>query len=146
MNTIKKHWIAIAVCVVCAIVFFFIGMFVGKGTASQTSTGRGYSSSSARGFSGASRGGNGGGFASGQVTAKDNQTITFQLPNGNSEVVLYSSSTQVSMPTTASLNDVTVGAQVMIGGTQNADGSVTAQSIQIRTASTPNGPAGATGK
>jgi hypothetical protein len=135
----KKNWLTIVLCVVCAIVFFFVGMFYGKGTASTSSlAGRGFSSSSARGLGG-SRSGSGGGFASGQVAAKDSQTITLQLPNGNSEVVFYSSSTQVIKPTAAALSDVVNGTQVMIGGTQNADGSLTAQSIQIRTASAPNG-------
>jgi len=133
MKNIKKYWIIIVSCVVCAIVFFFIGMSYGKGTANTTSLSGRMSSSSARGFSGA-RSGNSGGFANGQVTAKDNQTITLQLPNGNSEVVFYSSSTQVIKPSAASLSDVVSGTQVMIGGTQNADGSLTAQSIQIRTA------------
>lgn len=131
----KKNWLAIGLCVACAIVFFFAGMFYGKGTAGTTSAGKEFSSSSARAYGGgAGRGGNGGGFASGQVTAKDSQSITLQLPNGNSEVVLYSSSTQVVKPTAASLSDVVPGTHVMIGGTQNADGSLTAQSIQIRAA------------
>jgi len=136
----KKHWLTIILCVACAVIFFFAGMFYGNMTKNAASlAGRGFSSSSARGFGGTARGGNGGGFASGQVMAKDNQTITLQLPNGNSEVVFYSSSTQVVKPTAASVDDVVNGTQVMIGGTQNADGSLTAQSIQIRTSGAPSG-------
>jgi hypothetical protein len=130
MKIIKKHWIAIVVCVVCAIVFFFIGMMIGKGTgARRAGMAGGFSASSTR--TGGGRAGSGGGFASGQVSAIDSQSITLQLANGNSEVVLYSSSTQVIKPTTASMSDLAVGTQVMIGGTENSDGSLTAQSIQI---------------
>jgi pectate lyase len=132
----KKHWLMIGLCVACAAIFFFVGMFYGKGTAPAAPSGRGFSSSSARAFGG-TRGGFGGG--SGQVTAKDSQTITLQLQNGNSEVVFYSSSTQVIKPTAATISDVTDGTQVVIVGTQNSDGSLTAQSIQIRTNNVPSG-------
>ena len=138
---VKKHWVAIVACIACAVVFFFVGMIVGKGMSGRTGiAGGGYSASSTRGYGGG-RGGSGGGFASGQISDIEGQSITLQLPNGNSEVVLYSSSTQVIKPTTASMSDLTVGTQVMIGGTQNSDGSLTAQSIQIRGANGVGGGA-----
>jgi len=77
--------------------------------------------------------GSGGGFVAGQISAMDSSSITLQLPNGNSEVVFYSSSTSVTEPTVVPVSNLTVGTNVMIGGTQNSDGSLTAQSIQVRT-------------
>ena len=141
VENMKKNWLWIASCLACALVFFFIGLSVGKGTASQT-TSRGsgtFTGSSTRGGYGGTR--SGGGFTSGQITAKDAQSITLQLPNGNSEVVFYSTSTSITKMTATSLtsDDIAVGTQVMIGGTQNSDGSLTAQSIQIRNGAAPSG-------
>ncbi|HEY5220810.1 MAG TPA: hypothetical protein VIJ29_01500 [Candidatus Paceibacterota bacterium] len=79
-----------------------------------------------------------GGLAVGQITTIGSSSITVQLANGNSEVVFYSSSTPVSVPTTVSVNTFKVGTNVMVAGTTNSDGSVTAQTIQVR-------PAGAAG-
>jgi hypothetical protein len=124
----KKHWITIAVAVVCAVVFFFVGKAVG-GSAAPATNGRGASSSSTRQFA---RSGMGGGFASGQIVSVDGNSLTVQLPNGNSEVVFFSSSTQVIKPQSAPISALTAGTQVLIGGTQNSDGSVSAQTIQIR--------------
>ena len=129
----------IGVAVVCAVVFFFVGDMVGKGSVASTGTGvRGTFASTTRGnFAGR----NGGGFAVGQVVSVDQNSMTVQLPNGNSEVVFYSSSTQVVklQPQTEPVSSLTPGTQVVIGGTQNADGSVTAQTIQIRPAGTSTG-------
>ncbi|SRR5258708_501823 len=111
-----------------------IAAFVGGTYYPSTTNSAATSASSTRGFGG--RGGNGGGFAMGQVLSKDSQSITVQLPGGNSEVVFYSSSTQVIKPSPASIADLVAGMNVTIGGAQNPDGSVTAQTIQIRASST----------
>lgn len=135
----KKHYVTISVAVVCAAIFFFIGDAVGKNSAvSGNNSVRGVFASSTRGgFVGR----NGGGFAAGQIIAIDQNSMTVQLPNGNSEIVFYSSSTQVVKlePQTEPVSSLTPGTQVMIGGTQNSDGSVTAQTIQIRAAGTSTG-------
>jgi len=136
----KKYSIHI-IWLVVAIVAFAGGMYFGQTTASSSNAGgNAASSSTRRGFGG--RGGNGGGFTAGQILSKDSQSITVQLPNGNSQVVFYSSSTQVIKPSPASTNDLVVGTNVTVGGTQNADGSVTAQTIQIRNGNALNGRQG----
>jgi hypothetical protein len=76
----------------------------------------------------------GGGLTVGQISTIDSSSITLQLANGNSQVVFYSSSTQISEPTIVSPSALSVGTTVMIGGTTNSDGSLTAQSIQVRPA------------
>ena len=110
------------------------GYLFGKSSVASSRSGalsaNGFSSSTRSRFPGV--GGNGGGFASGQISAVDSQSLTLQLANGNSEVVFYSSSTSVTEPTNVSISALKTGADVMIGGTTNSDGSLTAQSIQVR--------------
>ena len=142
----KKYRVHIvwAIVVVLALVG---GYYYGKSAGRPSFAGFGGTGSSTRGgFAGRGAGGAGGGFAAGQVTAKDSTSLTLQLANGNSEVVFYSSSTSVIEPQPASINDVTPGTNVMVGGTTNSDGSVTAQSIQVRTASSTGGFGGGAGR
>ena len=98
--------------------------------------------SGTRGGFGGTRGAGGGGFVAGTITANDGTSLTVQLPNGNSENVFYSSSTQVIKPSPATVGDLTPGTTVMIGGAANPDGSVTAQSIQIRQGNPGSGSGG----
>ena len=76
-----------------------------------------------------------GGFVSGQIISVDSNSMTVSLANGNSQVVFYSTSTQVTKPTIVSASTLVAGTRVMIGGTANSDGSLTAQSIQVQTGS-----------
>lgn len=80
--------------------------------------------------------GAGGGFVSGEVLSKDNQSVTIKLNNGGSKIVLISPTTKVEKTVDGVTADVIVGKQVMVTGTANPDGSVSATSVQIR----PNQP------
>ena len=116
-----------AVAVVVALV---AGIFWGKGMAAGGSgqfANSGYSSSTRGGF----RTGSSGSVFQGQVSAISGSDITLQLQNGNSEVVLYSSSTPITEPTNVSISKVATGSNIRVMGTQNSDGSVTASSIEI---------------
>jgi hypothetical protein len=121
---------------IVAIVALSGGFFYGRSGSATTrggfAGGIGTFSSSTRRTAG------GGGFVTGNIASVDSSSITLQLPNGNSEVVFYSSSTSVTEPTIVSISNLKTGNSVMIGGTQNSDGSLTAQSIQVRTG-TPGG-------
>ncbi len=134
----KKYLVHI-VWLIIAIVAFVGGMYYGKSTVSSSFAGRGSFASSTRSLGSRT----GGGFVTGQIVSADAQSLTVQLANGNSEVVFYSSSTSVVKPSPASASDLTPGTTVMIGGTQNSDGSVTAQTIQVRTANSPSFGGGA---
>ena len=121
--------------VVVAIVAFGGGFLWGRVSVPARTAGF----AGARGLGGG-RNGAGGGFVAGTIEANDGTSLTVQLPNGNSENVFYSSSTQIIKPSPAVTSDLKPGTMVMVGGTTNSDGSVTAQSIQIRnTSSTPRG-------
>ena len=84
---------------------------------------------------------NAAGFMNGEIVSKDGTSITLKLQapsdgktaaETGSKVVFYSASTTVSKMTTVSLDELTAGTNVMVIGKTGTDGSVTAQSIQIR--------------
>lgn len=74
----------------------------------------------------------GGGMVFGEILSKDSQSITIKLPNGGSQIVLVSSSTTVGKVATGTSEDLVVGGNVTVSGSSNSDGSITAQTVQIR--------------
>lgn len=86
------------------------------------------------GAMGANGAGLGGDFATGQVTAKDDTSITIKSQDGSSKIVFFSASTSIGKANQGSATDLAVGEQVMANGKSSADGSLSAQSIQIRPA------------
>jgi hypothetical protein len=68
--------------------------------------------------------------------------MTVQLPNSTStaaqtgtKIVLFDGSTQVEELQSVGISRLAQGQSVMVSGSANPDGSITAQSIQIRPAS-----------
>ena len=130
MNKASKIISGIVILLIIAGGAFYGGMIYGKGqsTASTASARAGFG-----GMRGARMGANGAGFTSGTIIAEDSSSITLQLPNnGGSKIIFYSSSTQIAKTTSGAPSDLTNGTTVSVTGTTNSDGSVTAQSIQIR--------------
>lgn len=82
------------------------------------------------------RGSGSGGFTAGEIIAKDNGSITVKLNNGGSKIVFYSDTTEVDKFAKGTASDLQIGESVTISGQANQDGSITAQSVQIR----PNMP------
>lgn len=78
------------------------------------------------------RGGNGNMGTMGEVLSRDASTLTVKLPTGGSKIVFFDANTSVVKASTSTLDAVVVGEQVVVGGTTNADGSVSAKTIQIR--------------
>lgn len=83
----------------------------------------------------------GGGFITGQITSKDDTSITIKTNDGGSRIVFFSEKTGVDKSVSGASSDLSVGQQIMINGKTNADGSVVAQAIQIRPAKSINQPA-----
>jgi hypothetical protein len=75
-----------------------------------------------------------GNFAGGQIISVDSKSITVKAPDNSTKIVFYSGSTQINKPTTVDASQLTNGENVVVTGTTNSDGSVTAQNIQIRPA------------
>ncbi len=133
----KKIIPIIITAVVVGGIGFYGGMKYGQGAGAQGIVGQGGSATGGFGSAGAGRrnggfGQNGGGFASGDILSKDDKSITLKLQNGGSQIVFFSSSTRVMKEVEGSANDLTTGGRVTVTGTSNQDGSLTAQSIQLR--------------
>ena len=112
---------------------FYAGMVYRKGQAPQHGQ---FGTGQFAGRTGAgARGTAGGSFTAGQIVSSANGSITIQAAMGSStEIVLISNSTQILKSVSGSMSDLTQCANVVVTGSMNSDGSLTAQSIQIRPA------------
>lgn len=68
---------------------------------------------------------------SGSIISTDSNSITVKLTDGSSKIVILTDTTQIDQATTAAKTDLKIGETVATFGTQNSDGSITAQSISI---------------
>lgn len=74
----------------------------------------------------------GSGGANGEIIGKDDSSVTIKLRDGGSKIVFLSNTTPITKTASGTPMDLTIGAQVNAMGTANPDGSITAQSVQIR--------------
>ncbi len=125
--------------VIAALVAGGVGFYAGNMYAANNRGNGNFAGRTGRngGFFGAS-GANGMSAVRGQVVKEDSQSITVQLQNGSSKVVLLDGAT-FDKTVSASASDVTTGTQVMVIGKTNTDGSVTAQSVQVNPMTRPGG-------
>lgn len=79
----------------------------------------------------------GAGLLSGTVATKDSGSITLDTRDGSSHVILVTPDTTISKSVSGTEDDVSVGSTVIVSGTTNSDGSVSASSIQLRPAAPP---------
>jgi hypothetical protein len=94
--------------------------------------------------SGPPGGRNTGGLVSGSIIAVDGNSITVQTSDGSTKIVLFGSSATISLATAGSTSDLKTGVNVVVSGTANTDGTVTASSIRLGDVVNPVGapPAG----
>lgn len=79
------------------------------------------------------RGGRTGGLrpTTGEVISTDSTSLTVKLQDGSSKIVILSEKTQINKAEAAMKSDIKTGMRVAVFGTDNSDGSVTAQSVQL---------------
>ena len=132
----KSIVIIIAVTLIVGAGAFYGGMKYAenKATAGRQQRTQQFSGNAGAGFSGGTGGGQrgGGGFISGEILSKDDKSVTVKLQDGGSKIVFLSDSTKITKSTDGALSDLEVGKNVSVNGTANSDGSITAQTIQLR--------------
>lgn len=67
----------------------------------------------------------------GKVMSSDDTSVTVQLTDGSTKIVLVDSKTVYSQSATATKADVKDGENVAVFGMTNSDGSVTARAVQL---------------
>ena len=67
----------------------------------------------------------------GEITSQDDTSLTVKLPDGSSKIVILSQTTAINKQAAGSIGDLKIGENIMVVGSSNADGSVTAQNIQL---------------
>lgn len=137
----KKEYIAaIAIFVIAAGAGFYGGVKYDQNKTAQTRQQRvaGFGIAGANGTRGMRGGANGAGFTGGQIISKDDKSITIKTQDGGSKIVFLAASTKIDKSVAGAVTDLSTNQQVTVTGAANSDGSITAQTIQIRP-QTPTG-------
>ncbi|MDO8583435.1 MAG: hypothetical protein Q7R51_02800 [bacterium] len=70
---------------------------------------------------------------SGQIISVDDKSITVKLRDGSSKIIILSDKTTITKSTNGAKDDLKTDAQVVIFGTTNSDGSITADTVSLNT-------------
>jgi Domain of unknown function (DUF5666) len=122
---IKKTHLIIAAIVLLA-VGYGVGAFFSSGSASSTTSS---TTANRSAYSGTSRAR--GGAVNGQIVSQDAQSITVANKSGGSSIIFYDTTTTITKSTHGQASDLSVGSNVVVSGSSNSDGSITAQNINI---------------
>jgi len=67
----------------------------------------------------------------GEILSVDDQSIIVKLSDGSSKIIILTDSTSINKTAEQPKDNLKVGEKVAVFGSQNSDGSVAAQNIQI---------------
>lgn len=67
----------------------------------------------------------------GSILSVDSNSITVKLIDGSTKIVFLGASTTYSNTVSATVSDVKTGENVLVTGTVNSDGSITAANVQL---------------
>src|SRR3990167_4973882 len=82
----------------------------------------------------------------GEIISADDKSITVKLSDGSSKIIILGNSTKINKASEASRAELKTGEQVSVFGTENSDGSVTAQNIQMGMMLRISSPSASAGK
>lgn len=76
---------------------------------------------------------NRGGFrpVAGEIISADEKSITVKLQDDSSKIILINDKTVINKTQTVNKSELKVGEKVSVFGSENSDGSVTAQNVQL---------------
>ncbi len=128
-KSIKPIVITALVALVVAGISFFGGMKYQQSKIPALGSGR-FAFNGQRGLG---MGGGNRGFRplSGQVIAIDDKSMTVKTQDGSTKIILLSESTTYSKSNSGTKSDLASGKTVAVFGTENSDGSLTAQNVQL---------------
>ena len=133
MDKSSSKGITVVIAIVALILVFFAGKQYGQNSAASRVANQGQGQRFQNGNIGARNGRNGGGLAAGEVIAKDDKSITVKIgADGGSRIIFFTASIPITKNVNGTADDIKIGEQVVATGSANPDGSVSAQSIQIR--------------
>lgn len=128
-NGVKKIVPIIIVAVIVVAGAFYGGMLYGQGKSSQ---GPRQFEGAGMGFQNRQQGNRGANFAGGEIIGMDNESVTVKMQDGGSKIVFFSDSTKITKSVDGIADDLKVGENIIVTGKTNQDGSVTAQTIQLK--------------
>jgi hypothetical protein len=67
----------------------------------------------------------------GEIIKKDDTSLTLKLEDGSSKIIILGDSTKINKAEEVKKEDLKEGEKVVVFGTTNSDGSVTAQNVQV---------------
>lgn len=67
----------------------------------------------------------------GEIISQDDTSVTVKMSDGSTKIVILSENTTINKSSAGSKTDLKTGEQITAFGTQNQDGSITAQNISI---------------
>jgi hypothetical protein len=67
----------------------------------------------------------------GEVLSVDDKSVTIKMQDGSTKIVLLSTATTYSKSNSGTKSDMTTGTTIAVFGTENSDGSLTAQNVQL---------------
>jgi len=71
---------------------------------------------------------------SGEILSQTEDSLTIKLSDGSTKIIFVSDSTEITKFVDGALDDLTGGGQIFVGGSENPDGSYTAQTIRLSSA------------
>ena len=131
----KNVLLVILLVVIIGVGSFYGGMIYGKSKNTGPAGLRGqFNGNFADNANRQGLGQNGETVTSGQIIKMDDNSITVELRDGGSKIILFSDSTTIGKFIAGTKVDLAADLNVMVNGKANTDGSISATSIQIRPA------------